>query len=128
MSDALDAPGPQSLIKAVGAAVILADAAAPIVMLALWRGPAFRPVLLAVCRFVAVGCLMHAVIDAAQRMLSLTGQLQIPRRRPSALDSRSAARGPSRPVLLPINAAVRKAIAKQNGDTVTVQLIERLQR
>ena len=30
--------------------------------------------------------------------------------------------------MLPINAAVRKAIGKDDGDTVTIQLIERLPR
>jgi hypothetical protein len=52
-------------------------AALPLVMLPLWRLLEVRPVLLAVCWLVAVGCCMHALIDIIERILSLAGLLTI---------------------------------------------------
>jgi hypothetical protein len=49
----------------------------PIVMLPLWERQRARPVLLAVCWVVAVGCIMHALIDSIERILSLAGLLTI---------------------------------------------------
>jgi hypothetical protein len=61
------------LINAAGAAILLGAAVAPIVLLPLWRWSPLRPALLALCWVVAVGCVMHAVVDATLSVLSLTG-------------------------------------------------------
>jgi hypothetical protein len=62
-------------INAVGAVILLVGAAAPLILLRLWRQPRVRPVLLALCWIVTVGCVMHALVDATQRLLSLSGML-----------------------------------------------------
>ncbi|HET7035091.1 MAG TPA: hypothetical protein VFI42_05355 [Thermomicrobiaceae bacterium] len=64
-------------VNAIGAAILLAAAIAPLVLLRLWPWQRLRPFLLAFCWLVAVGCVMHALIDAAQRVLSLAGLLTI---------------------------------------------------
>ena len=65
------------LINAAAVAVLAIAAVLPIAMLPLWRRPRARPVLLAVCWLVAVGCSMHALIDSVQRVLSLAGLLRV---------------------------------------------------
>lgn len=65
------------LINAIGAGILLVAAAAPIVLLPLWRRPRLRPVLLALCWVVVVGCIMHALVNGIQRVLSLAGILTI---------------------------------------------------
>jgi hypothetical protein len=65
------------LINAAAVAVLTIAAALPIAVLPLWRRPMARPVLLALCWFVAVGCSMHALINMIQRVLSLAGLLRI---------------------------------------------------
>lgn len=62
-------------INAVGAVILLVGAAAPLILLRLWRQPCVRPVLLSLCWIVTVGCVMHALVDATQRLLSLSGML-----------------------------------------------------
>lgn len=64
-------------INLAGAAVLLAAAVLPLAMLPLWRRPRLRPLLLAVCWAVAVGCVMHGLIDDTQRVLSLSGVLRV---------------------------------------------------
>jgi hypothetical protein len=61
------------------AAVVILSIAAimPIAILPLWQRRRVRPVLLAVCWLVAVGCIMHALIDSIERILSLAGLLTI---------------------------------------------------
>ena len=60
------------------AAVILGIAAVlPLAMLPLWSRRRIRPLLLALCWAVAVGCCAHAVIDIVERLLSLAGRLEI---------------------------------------------------
>ena len=49
----------------------------PVAMLPLWARRGSRLVLLALCWVVAVGCCMHALIDMAQRVLSLAGLVHI---------------------------------------------------
>jgi hypothetical protein len=66
------------LINAVAAVVLTIAAVLPIAVLPLWRRPKVRPVLLAVCWLVAVGCSMHALIDIIERVLSLCCTLKIP--------------------------------------------------
>jgi len=80
------------LINAVAVVIIVIAAAVPLVMLLLWRRRRARPVLLAVCWLVAVGCIMHAMIDSIERMLSLAGLLQIeyPPRVWASIDHRAA--------------------------------------
>jgi hypothetical protein len=65
------------LINAAAAAILAIAALLPIAMLPLWRRQTARPVLLAVCWLVAVGCTMHALIDSIERVLSLAGLLRI---------------------------------------------------
>jgi hypothetical protein len=61
-------------VNAVGAGILLVGAAAPLVMLKLWSRPRLGP-LLAFCWVVAVGCVMHALVDMLQRAASLAGLL-----------------------------------------------------
>lgn len=70
-------------INLAAAAVLLAAAVLPVAVLPLWRRPRWRPVLAGVCWVVAVGCVMHGLIDDTQRVLSLAGILHI--RYPSAV-------------------------------------------
>src|SRR5262249_34508159 len=65
------------LINLVAAALLLAAAALPVIALFCWHRPGIRRALLAVCWVVAVGCVMHALVDDAQRVLSLTGTHQV---------------------------------------------------
>jgi hypothetical protein len=65
------------LINAVGAAIIFVGAVAPLMLLGAWPHLSLRPVLWAACWIVSVGCIMHATIDIAQRVLSLTGVLHM---------------------------------------------------
>src|SRR5690349_9040368 len=65
------------LINAIGAAILLVGAAAPIVLLRLWSRPQIRPALLTVCWVVTVGCVMHALVNGTQRVLSLAGLLSM---------------------------------------------------
>jgi hypothetical protein len=65
------------LINAVGAAILLVAAVLPIALLNAWGRRGARPILLALCWIVTVGCVMHATIDATQRVLSLMGRLTI---------------------------------------------------
>ena len=65
------------LINAAAVAILAIAAILPIAMLPLWRRPRARPLLLALCWLIAVGCSMHALIDSVQRVLSLAGLLRI---------------------------------------------------
>jgi hypothetical protein len=65
------------VINGVGAAIILFGAVLPIAIMPLWRRERVRNVLLALCWVVAVGCIMHAVVDEAERMLSMAGVLHM---------------------------------------------------
>ena len=64
-------------VNLAAAAVLLVAAVLPAVMLPWWRRARLRPLLLVLCWLVAVGCIMHGVIDDVQRVLSLTGVLDI---------------------------------------------------
>jgi hypothetical protein len=80
------------LINAVAVVILVIAAAVPLAMLLLWRRQGARPVLLAVCWLVAVVCIMHAMIDSIERVLSLAGLLQIeyPPRVWASIDHRAA--------------------------------------
>ena len=65
------------LINAVGAAIILVGAVLPVATLPLWKRRRTRSVLLALCWVVAVGCLMHALVDITARIFSLAGVLRM---------------------------------------------------
>jgi hypothetical protein len=65
------------LINGVGAAIILILAVLPVATLPLWQSRQARLVLLALCWVIAVGCVMHALVDATARILSLAGMLHI---------------------------------------------------
>jgi hypothetical protein len=60
-------------INAVGAFILGSAAILTIAMLPLWS----RPMLLVLCWVIAVGCCMHALVDSAQRALSLAGFMRI---------------------------------------------------
>lgn len=77
-------------INAIGAVITLVGAILPIVMLRGWRRPLARTCLLALCWIVAVGCVMHALVDMAQRLLSLTGRLTLDLPYWKSIDRRSA--------------------------------------
>jgi hypothetical protein len=64
-------------LNLAGAVVLLAVAVLPLAMLPLWRWPALRRALLGLCWVLAVGFLMHALVQDVQRVLSLTGHLHI---------------------------------------------------
>ena len=64
-------------LNLAGAVVLLAVAVLPAAMLPLWRLPALRHVLLGLCWVLAVGFLMHALVQDVQRVLSLTGHLHV---------------------------------------------------
>jgi hypothetical protein len=65
------------LINAVGAAIILILAVLPVATLPLWQRRQARLVLLGLCWVIAVGCVMHALVDATARILSLAGMLHM---------------------------------------------------
>lgn len=65
------------VINGAGAAIILLGAVLPIAIIPLWRRERARQFLLALCWVVAVGCVMHAMIDEVQRLLSLAGVLHM---------------------------------------------------
>ena len=64
-------------INLVAAVLLLLLAALPIAVLPLWKRPRMRLVLLGLCWVLAVGFVMHGVIDDVQRVLSLTGLLHL---------------------------------------------------
>jgi hypothetical protein len=65
------------LINAAGTAIILIGAVLPVAAIPLWQRRRSRSVLLALCWVVAVGCLMHALVDDTARILSLAGVLHM---------------------------------------------------
>jgi hypothetical protein len=65
------------LINAAGAAIILIGAVLPVAAIPLWRRRRARSVLLALCWVIDVGCVMHALVDDAARILSLAGVLHM---------------------------------------------------
>ena len=65
------------LINAVGAGIILIGAVLPVATLPLWKRRRTGSVLLALCWVVAVGCVMHALVDITARIFSLAGVLRI---------------------------------------------------
>ena len=65
------------LINAMGAAIIFILAVLPVATLPLWQSRKGRLVLLALCWLIAVGCVMHALVDATARILSLAGVLHM---------------------------------------------------
>ena len=65
------------LINAVGAAIILIAAVLPVPTIPLWQRRQARLVLLALCWVIAVGCVMHALVDVSARILSLAGVLHM---------------------------------------------------
>ena len=69
--------GQFQLINLAAVVVLAVAAVLPVAMLPLWARRGSRLVLLALCWVVAVGCCMHALIDMAQRVLSLAGLVHI---------------------------------------------------
>jgi hypothetical protein len=65
------------LINAVGAAIILIGALLPVATLPLWQRRRARVVVLTLCWLIAVGCVMHALVDDTARTLSLAGVLHM---------------------------------------------------
>lgn len=65
------------LINAAGTVILAAAAILPVAALPFWTRTRARVALLAVCWLVAVGCWVHALVAATQRILSLAGLLTI---------------------------------------------------
>jgi hypothetical protein len=70
-------PAEFRLINLIGTALLLVAALVPVAALPLWRRPPLRRILLALCWVMAVGYVMHALIDDTQRVLDLTGAVQM---------------------------------------------------
>jgi hypothetical protein len=70
-------PAEWRLINLVGAVMLLVAALLPVAAIPLWRRPRWRRALLGLCWVMAVGYVMHAVIDDTQRVLDLTGAVQM---------------------------------------------------
>jgi len=86
-------PAQFRLINAAAAVILFIAAATPFAIRPLWyrRGVA-RATALGLCWVVAVGCVMHAVINIIQRILSLAGLLRIeyPASTWASIDTRTA--------------------------------------
>lgn len=65
------------LINGVAAALLLLAAALPVATARLWRSPRARIVLLTIGWVITVGCVMHALVDIATRLLSIAGVIHI---------------------------------------------------
>lgn len=61
------------LINGIAAVLLLLAAVLPLATARLWRQPRARAVMLAVGWVIAVGCVMHALVDIANRLLSIAG-------------------------------------------------------
>jgi hypothetical protein len=64
-------------INAIAAAILFAIAALAIAFVNAWDSRRARPFLLATCWIITVACVSHALIDAGQRIASLSGALTI---------------------------------------------------
>lgn len=64
-------------INGIAAAMLFVAAMLPLVSVHAWGNRRARPVLLALCWIVTVGCVSHALIGIVQRIASLTGMLTI---------------------------------------------------
>ncbi len=64
-------------INLAGAAILLVLSMLPLVALPLWRYQRLRWPMLAICWLLTVGFVGHAVIDDAQRVLSLAGVIKV---------------------------------------------------
>jgi hypothetical protein len=69
--------GPFRRINAAATVILLAAAMLPLAAMPLWSRRRVRPLVLAVCWIVAVGCCGHALIEGTERVLSLSGRLSI---------------------------------------------------
>lgn len=80
------------LINAIGAAVILCAAVLPVATMQLWHNPRARVVLLTIGWVIAVGCVMHGLIDDITRLLSIAGVLhmEFPFFVPGSVDRRAS--------------------------------------
>jgi hypothetical protein len=64
-------------INAIAGVLLLVTAVLPLALVNVWGRRRARPLLLALCWMIAVGCASHALIGMVQRILSLTGALTI---------------------------------------------------
>ena len=80
------------LINLAAVGVLLVAAVLPVAALPLWRRPRARRILLALCWVVAVGCVMHALVDDVQRVVSLAGgrEINYPAAQWTSIDRRAA--------------------------------------
>jgi len=65
------------LINGIAALLLLGAAALPVATARLWQRPRARVVLLAIGWVIAVGCVMHGLVDIATRLLSIAGVIQM---------------------------------------------------
>jgi hypothetical protein len=64
-------------INAIGGGILVATGLLAIVLVGAWEHRRARPFLLALCWFITVACVSHALIDVGQRIASLSGVLTI---------------------------------------------------
>lgn len=64
-------------INLAGAAILILIALLPLIALPLWRRARLRRAVLVLCWLLAVGFIMHALIDDIQRVLSLAGVIEV---------------------------------------------------
>ena len=77
-------------INAIAGVLLFVAALLPIVLASVWSRRRTRPVLLALCWVIAVGCASHALIGIVQRVSSLTGALTIDYRFWQTIDRKRA--------------------------------------
>ena len=65
------------VINGIAAVLLLLAAILPLASARLWRQPRARAVLLASGWVIAVGCVMHALVDITIRLLSITGVIHM---------------------------------------------------
>ena len=65
------------LINGIAAVLLLGAAILPVATARLWRHPRARAILLAIGWVIAVGCVMHGLVDIATRLLSIAGVIHM---------------------------------------------------
>lgn len=78
------------LINAVAAVLLVIAAVLPVATARLWHRRHARMALLALCWVIAVGCVMHALVDVIVRLLSIAGVLHMEFPYFASIDRRAA--------------------------------------
>lgn len=64
-------------INGIAAVLLLGAAVLPVASAPFWRSPRARVILLAIGWVIAVGCVMHGLVDIATRLLSIAGVIHL---------------------------------------------------